>query len=191
MNTLNRFSNLDDDCYESIDNNMNSFKPTKKSIAFKTTATVQDTTIKEFNITEQLFPSLTKTVKPVTNCLSFSNILTPKKEEVPMTNILEKEKEEKEKEEKEKEVTTNKSKDYFIAIFNKRTRRLLLPPPPKQKTEEEIRLELFINANHILNKLNALHIRRSKEYLLAWGEDDYIKTFISKEDVELYPFLKN
>jgi len=183
MNILNRFSNLDDDYNDPIDDNMNSFKPNKKSMASKASFVVEDTnnistTKKEFHMTDQLFPSLTKTVKPVTNCLSFSTIFTTKKQETPNTNVLEEEEEE----------VTNMDKDCFVAVFNKKTRRLQLPPPPKQKTEEEVMVEL---SNNILNELNALHIRRSKEYLLAWGEDEYIKTFLAKEDVELCPFLKN
>jgi len=182
MNTLNRFSNLDED-YISVDDSMNSFKPNKKSTPFKTRVTVQDTCdvpiTKEFNIADQLFPCLTKTRKKVVapDCLLFSKILATKE------NLIE---------ELTEDEPNNMRNDCFIAVFNKKTRRLQLPPPsPIQKTEEEVKLQLFTNDNFILNELNTLHIRRSKKYLLAWGEDDYIKTFLSKEDVDLCPFLKN
>lgn len=188
MNTLNRFSNLDDDYNESIDNNMNSFKPNKKSISFKTNTTVQDTnnsaTTKEFNIVNELFPCLTKIVKkvkPVTVALSFSNLLTTEEEEEDShTNVIEKEEE-----------ATNMSKECFVAVFHKKTRRLHLPPPPNPKTEEEIKVELFLDANTILLKLNSLHIKRTKEYLHNWGEDEYIRTFISERDVDAVLSLKN
>jgi hypothetical protein len=193
MNTLNRFSNLDDndnDYYEEGDDNVNSFKPTKKSVPFKTTATVQDTTIittPEFKLTKELFPSLTTTTTttksvPVPASLSFSKIISIKEEEkeeevVPVINGGE---------------PSNMPEGCFVAVFNKKSRRLHIKPFQKKvQTEEDIQVELFKEANQVLHGLNKLHIRRSKKYLSTWGEDEYIQTFLSERDVESAPiFLK-
>ena len=202
MNTLNRFSNLDDndndndnDYYEGGDENVNSFKPTKKSVPFKTTATVQDTTtptptVSEFKLTQELFPSLTttKSVKtvpvpvPVPASLSFSKIISIKEEEeekevVPVINGGE---------------PGNMPEGCFVAVFNKKSRRLHIKPfQTKVQTEEEVQVELFKESNKVLHGLNKLHIRRSKKYLSTWGEDEYIQTFLSERDVESAPiFLK-
>ena len=82
----------------------------------------------------------------------------------------------------------------FVAVFNKKSYRLhnnLSLQKKKVPTEEELQVDLFKNANKILNKLNELHIRRSKEYLFTWGEDEFIRTFLSERDVENAPiFLK-
>ena len=61
----------------------------------------------------------------------------------------------------------------------------------KVPTEEETQVELLKEAKSVLYGLNKLHIRRSKEYLLTWGEDEYIETFLSERDVQSAPvFLK-
>ena len=186
MNTLNRYSKLDEDYYE-CDDNVNSFKLMKKSVPFKSTATVQDTNT-EFKLTNELFPSLTKSVKtvpvPALASLSFSKLITNQEknmeeEEVPQA------------EEKEPDVMRE---GWFVAVFNKRTRVLEMPKvvaPKKVPTEEEIQVELLKEAKSVLYGLNKLHIRRSKEYLLTWGEDEYIETFLSERDVQSAPvFLK-
>jgi len=177
MNTLNRFHNLDEDYYEG-DPNVNSFKVMKTSTNFKpTTATVQDTT-PEFKLTNELFPSLTESVKTVPSSvsLSFSKVLTTKEnKEDPIVE----------------EETNHMREDCFVATFNKKT-GVLHMPPEKIPTEEEKQVELVIEANIVLNKLNELHLRRTKDYLQTWGEEEYIRTFLSERDVESAPiFLKN
>jgi len=179
MNTLNRFSNLDDDYYDG-DINVNSFKPMKKSTKFKPTETVEDTS-PEFKLTNDLFPSLTKTVKtatvPSSVSLSFSKIISTKENiEVPLVE----------------EEPNTMCEDYcYVAFFNKKTRVLDMPKVVATKvlTEENVQVELFKDANHVLHKLNELHIRRSKEYLLTWGEDEFIRTFLSERDVESAPIF--
>ena len=187
MNTLNRYSKLDEDYYE-CDDNVNSFKPMKKSVPFKSTTSVQDTTT-EFKLTKELFPSLTKSVKtvpvPALASLSFSKLITNQEknleeEEVPQA------------EEKELDIIRE---GCFVAVFNKKTRVLVMMPKvvvaKKVPTEEEIQVELLKEAKSVLYGLNKLHIRRSKEYLLTWGEDEYIETFLSERDVQSAPvFLK-
>ena len=178
MNTLNRYSKLDEDYYE-CDDNVNSFKPMKKSVPFKSTASVQDTNT-EFKLTKELFPSLTKSVQkvPAFASLSFSKLITSQEnmEDAPQV------------EEKELDVMRE---GWFVAVFNKKTRVLNMPKvvAPKVQTEEEI--QVVKEASQVLNKLNELHIRRSKEYLFTWGEDEFIQTFLSERDVESAPiFLK-
>jgi hypothetical protein len=184
MNTLNRYSKLDEDYYE-CDDNVNSFKPIKKSAPFKSTATVQDTNT-EFKLTKELFPGLTKSVKtvpvPALASLSFSKLITNQENmlEVPQA------------EEKELDVIRE---GCYVAVFNKKTRVLEMPKvvlaPKKVPTEEETQVELLKEAKSVLHALNKLHIRRSKEYLLTWGEDEYIETFLSERDVQSAPvFLK-
>ena len=158
----------------------------KKSVPFKSTATVQDTNT-EFKLTNELFPSLTKSVKtvpvPALASLSFSKLITNQEknmeeEEVPQA------------EEKELDVIRE---GCYVAVFNKRTRVLEMPKVVAKKvpTEEEIQVELLKEAKSVLYGLNKLHIRRSKEYLLTWGEDEYIETFLSERDVQSAPvFLK-
>ena len=179
MNTLNRFSNLDEDYYE-CDDNVNSFKPMKKSTKFKPTATVQDTT-PEFKLTNDLFPSLTKFVTPATVpssvSLSFSKIINTKENiEVPLV---------------EEEPNSMHEDCCYVAVFNKKTRVLGMPKvvATKVQTEEDVQVELFKDANHVLHKLIELHIRRSKEYLLTWGEDEFIRTFLSERDAESAPIF--
>jgi len=180
MNFLNRYSKLDEDYYE-CDDNVNSFKPMKKSVPFKSTTSVQDTTT-EFKLTKELFPSLTKSVKTVPVFLSFSKLIASQEnlEEVPQV------------EEKELDVIRE---GCFVAVFNKKTRVLVMMPKvvvaTKVQTEEETQVELLKEAKSVLYGLNKLHIRRSKEYLLTWGEDEYIETFLSERDVQSAPvFLK-
>jgi len=180
MNFLNRYSKLDEDYYE-CDDNVNSFKPMKKSVPFKSTTSVQDTTT-EFKLTKELFPSLTKSVKTVPVFLSFSKLIASQEnlEEVPQV------------EEKELDVIRE---GCFVAVFNKKTRVLVMMPKvvvaKKAQTEEETHVELLKEAKSVLYGLNKLHIRRSKEYLLTWGEDEYIETFLSERDVQSAPvFLK-
>ena len=188
MNTLNRYSKLDEDYYYECDDNVNSFKLMKKSVPFKSTATVQDTNT-EFKLTNELFPSLTKSVKtvpvPALASLSFSKLITNQEknmeeEEVPQA------------EEKELDIIRE---GCFVAVFNKKTRVLVMMPKvvvaKKVPTEEETQVELLKEAKSVLYGLNKLHIRRSKEYLLTWGEDEYIETFLSERDVQSAPvFLK-
>jgi hypothetical protein len=180
MNTLNRFSNLDEDYYE-CDDNVNSFKPMKKTTKFKPTETVQDTT-PEFKLTNDLFPSLTKTVKPATVpssvSLSFSKIINTK-ETIEVLLV------------EEEEPNTMREDCCYVAFFNKKTRVLDMPKVVATKvlTEEDVQVELFKDANHVLQKLNELHIRRSKEYLFTWGEDEFIRTFLSERDVESAPIF--
>lgn len=175
MNTTsNIFINLDDDYYE-CDENVNSFKPTiKKTTNLKETATVQDTT---FKLTKELFPSLTDSVLTVPSSLSFSKIMSGKEntEVIPLVE----------------EEPRSMREGCFVGIFNKKTRVLEMPKvvASKVQTEEEVQLELFKEANLVLKELNKLHIRRSKEYLLTWGEDEYIRTFLSERDVESAPFF--
>jgi len=180
MNFLNRYSKLDEDYYE-CDDNVNSFKPMKKSVPFKSTTSVQDTTT-EFRLTKELFPSLTKSVKTVPVFLSFSKLIASQEnlEEVPQV------------EEKELDVIRE---GCFVAVLSKKTRVLVVMPKvvmaTKVQTEEDGKVELFKKANRVLYALNKLHIRRSEEYLLTWGEDEYIQTFLSERDVESAPvFLK-
>ena len=186
MNTLNRYSKLDEDYYE-CDDNVNSFKPMKKSVPFKSNATVQDTTT-EFKLTRELFPSLTKSIKKKTavpvSSLSFSKLITSQ-ENLEEEEVLQ-------VEEKELDVIRE---GCFVAVFNKKTRVLVVMPKvvvaTKVQTEEEGKVELLKEAKSVLHALNRLHIRRSKEYLLTWGEDEYIQTFLSERDVESAPiFLK-
>ena len=184
MNFLNRYSKLDEDYYE-CDDNVNSFKPMKKSVPFKSTTSVQDTTT-EFKLTNELFPSLTESVKTVPvlalASLSFSKLIASQEnlEEVPQV------------EEKELDVIRE---GCFVAVLSKKTRVLVVMPKvvmaTKVQTEENRKVELFKKANRVLYALNKLHIRRSEEYLLTWGEDEYIQTFLSERDVESAPvFLK-
>jgi len=189
MNTLNRFSNLDEDYYEGDNNVNNSFKPLMKSTTFKKTDSVQDTatTAAAFKLDSKLFPTLTKSAKSVsTSVVAYSKLLTTT-EEMKDTKV---EEEEKEKEKNVRDV------NCFIAVFNKKTRALHVYCPPQKATaqnkEEQLQADLLKNAAKIVNKLNKLHIRRSDEYLLNWGEDEYIRTFLSERDVESAPvFLKH
>lgn len=182
MNFLNRFSHLEDNDYYECNDDINSFKPTmKKTSNFKANATVQTP---EFKLTQELFPSLTKSVKtvPVPASLSFSKIIsTHEKENIEDPPMKE-------------EQPNNMREGCFVGVFNKKTRVLSLPTVVVANNEVHLTAEesqVVEEANEVLNELNELHIRRSKEYLSTWGEDEYIQTFLSKRDVESAPiFLK-
>jgi hypothetical protein len=181
MNTLNRFHQLDENYNYECNDNVNSFKPMKKSTPFKTTTPVQDITTTEFKFAKELFPSLTKSVQPVTvpASLSFSKLITTK--EYENTEVPPKKEEE----------PDSISEGYYVTVFNKKTRVLVVMRPNKVQTEEkkDVQVELFKEANQVLQKLNELHIRRSKEYLFTWGEDEFIRTFLSERDVESAPIF--
>ena len=86
MNFLNRFSHLEDNDYYECNEGVNSFKPAmKKTTNLK--ATVQTP---EFKLTQELFPSLTKSVKtvPVEASLSFSKIITTHENENENIEVL-------------------------------------------------------------------------------------------------------
>lgn len=179
MNFLNRFSHLEDNDYYESNEEVNSFKPSMKKTA-NFNATIQDTATPEFNLTQELFPSLTKSVKtvPVPASLSFSKIITTRENEnrevIPM---------------KEEEPPNSMREDCFVCIFDKKTRVLHVPKVANVQTAKES--QVVQEANDVLNELNTLHIRRSKEYLSTWGEDEYIRTFLSERDVESAPiFMK-